>query len=79
MRYNIQQDSKKSAYMQLYELLRGDIVKGIYHYGKKLPSKRLLAEEAGVSVITVEHAYNILSDEGYIESRQRSGYFVTYK
>lgn len=79
MRYNIQQDSKKSAYMQLYELLRGDIVKGIYPYGKKLPSKRLLAEEAGVSVITVEHAYNILSDEGYIESRQRSGYFVTYK
>ena len=65
--------------MQLYENLRQDIVKGLYPYGKKLPSKRLLAEETGVSVITVEHAYNILADEGYIESRQRSGYFVTYK
>ena len=53
--------------MQLYEQLREDIVKGVYPHGKKLPSKRLLAEESGCSVITVEHAYAILSDEGYIE------------
>ena len=78
MKYNIENNSKK-AYMQLYEQLRRDIVGGIYAFGTKLPSKRLLAEEAGVSVITVEHAYAILCDEGYVESRQRSGYFVIYK
>ncbi len=79
MRYNVNPDHKKTAYMQLYEQLRTDIVEKILPYGQKLPSKRLLAEETGVSVVTVEHAYSILRDEGYIEARQRSGYFVIYR
>lgn len=78
MKYHIDL-SGKVAYLQLYEQLRRDIVAGIYPYGVKLPSKRLLAEESGVSVITVQHAYAILCDEGYLESRQRSGYFVLYR
>lgn len=79
MKYNISEDSSKAAYLQLYEQLRKDIVSGIYAYGEKLPSKRILAEETGVSVITVQHSYAILCDEGYVESRQRSGYFVMYR
>ena len=79
MKYSIDLNSKQSGYMQLYTQLRTDIVSGAYKYGDKLPSKRLLAEETGKSVITVEHAYDILCDEGYIESRERSGYFVTYR
>lgn len=79
MKYYIEQRENKFAYIQLYEQLRADIVKGVLAYGSKLPSKRLLAEETGVSVITVEHTYSILCEEGYIESRQRSGYFVIYK
>lgn len=78
MKYRIEKDSPQSAYLQLYHQLRGDIVSGVYPNGKKLPSKRLLAEQTGVSVITVEHAYAILCDEGYLESRERSGYFVSY-
>ena len=78
MHYSISPDGK-AAYIQLYEQLRKDIVKGVYLYGTKLPSKRILAEETGVSVITVQHSYAILCDEGYVESRQRSGYFVVYK
>ncbi len=79
MIYKIERGSGKSAYIQLYEQLRSNIVSGVYKYRDKLPSKRLLAEEAEVSVITVEHAYNILIDEGYAESKQKSGYFVIYK
>ncbi|MBQ8804154.1 MAG: PLP-dependent aminotransferase family protein [Tyzzerella sp.] len=79
MKYHIEEQSSKFAYLQLYEQLRADIVKGVLPYGAKLPSKRLFAEETGVSVITVEHTYSILCEEGYIESRQRSGYFVIYK
>lgn len=71
--------NSKAAYLQLYELLRKEIVNGVYPTGSKLPSKRLLAEESGVSVITVEHAYNILAEEGYIEAHQRSGYYVCYR
>ncbi len=65
--------------MQIYEQLRADIVGGNLLYGAKLPSKRLLAEETGVSVVTVEHAYAILSEEGYVEPRQRSGYYIIYR
>lgn len=78
MIYNIDKTQKESAYMQLYKQIRRDIVNGVYKYGSKLPSKRLVATETQVSVITVEHAYELLRDEGYTESRQRSGYYVIY-
>jgi GntR family transcriptional regulator/MocR family aminotransferase len=61
----------------LYEQLREDIVSGVLADGSKLPSKRLLAEEMGVSISTVEHAYALLCDEGYVQSRERRGYFVS--
>ncbi len=79
MKYRVVLRQGTPAYLQLYRQLREDIASGVYPFGNKLPSKRLLAEEVGVSVITVEHAYSILCDEGYAESRQRSGYFVTYR
>lgn len=65
--------------MQLYLQLRSDITNSVYRYGDKLPSKRVLAAETGTSVVTVEHAYNILCDEGYLEARERSGYYAVYK
>ena len=68
----------RSKYLKLYEQIKEDIVQGIYKKGDKLPSKRTLAEENGISVITVEHALELLLEEGYIESRERSGYFAVY-
>lgn len=79
MKYKTDPSSKEKAYIQLYRQLKKDITDGVYKYDRKLPSKRLLAEEAGVSVITAEHAYSLLCDEGYVEARQRKGYFVIYK
>ncbi len=79
MKYSIEKNSRKSAYLQLYEQIRRDIEAGAYPFGAKLPSKRIMSEEIGMSVITVEHTYDLLSEEGYIESRERSGYFVIYK
>lgn len=78
MHFHIEPNTQTPAYMQLYQLLRRAIETGIYPAGTHLPSKRLLAEESGVSVITVEHTYSILCDEGYIEARPRSGYYVIY-
>ena len=77
--YLIQKNGDEPAYIQLYKLVREDIISGQYPSGSKLPSKRLLAEESGVSVITAEHAYTLLSEEGYIEARERSGYFVIFR
>ena len=77
MHYHIDKSAAQSAYLQLYHQLRRDIVSGVYPLGTKMPSKRLIATETGVSVITVEHALAILCDEGYLESRERSGFFVS--
>ncbi len=63
-------------YFELYKDIKGKILKNEYAAGEKLPSKRVAADKYGCSVITVESAYAMLIDEGYIESRERSGYFV---
>ena len=78
MKYRIEKHVGESAYLQLYKQLRQDIVGGVLPPGSRLPSKRLLAEELGISVITVEHAYALLVDEGYAEARPRSGYYAAF-
>ena len=77
--YIINPELRQPAYLQLYNQIREDITNGICPFQSKLPSKRYLASETGTSVITVQHAYDLLADEGYIESRERSGYYVIYK
>ncbi len=79
MKYGLDHKSETPAYLQLYRWLRDDIVQGIYLIHTKLPSKRVMADNTGVSTITVEHAYALLCEEGYIESRERSGYFVIFR
>ncbi|MDO5455656.1 MAG: PLP-dependent aminotransferase family protein [Eubacteriales bacterium] len=77
--YHINAGLKQPAYLQLYRQIRDDITGGVCPYGMKLPSKRFLAAETGLSVITVQHAYDLLADEGYIRSQERSGYYVIYR
>ena len=66
----------KNKYYSLYREIRSDILRGKFKEGERLPSKRALAGELGVSVITVQLAYDQLLAEGYIRSKERSGYFV---
>lgn len=70
---------QEAIYLQLYKKMREAIVSGVYPTGSKLPSKRNMAQEWGVGLITVAHAYELLMDEGYVEARQRSGYFVIFR
>ena len=78
MKYTVEKE-KRPAYLQLYSQIRDDIIAENYSYNTKLPSKRNLAEETGVSTITVEHAYSLLCEEGYVEARERSGYVVIFR
>ncbi len=65
-------------YLEIYEKIKDDIINEVYGFNEKLPSKRTIAEDMKVSVVTVETAYDILQSEGYIFSIERSGYFVSY-
>ncbi len=71
--YQLDQNNK---YYSLYSHIRGDILFGKLKKGERLPSKRSLAANLSVSVITVQTAYEQLLAEGYIVSKERSGYFV---
>lgn len=68
---------EQKKYFSLYLDVRNKILSGEFPSGEKLPSKRVMADKRGVSLITVERAYAMLEDEGYISSRERSGYFVS--
>lgn len=69
--------SKESKYRFLYNAIRSDILAKKLLPGERLPSKRALAEHLGLSLSTVGSAYAALLDEGYLEVKARSGFFVS--
>lgn len=70
-------DDTVPLYRQLYKQIREQVLSGKLPSHARLPSVRDLAAELSTSRNTVEGAYQELCAEGYIYSRQRSGYFVS--
>ena len=70
---------KKPAYLALYESIRDEILSGARAFGSRLPSRRSLSRDRGVSPVTVDHSYELLCEEGYAEARPKSGYYVVYR
>lgn len=68
--------STLSLQHQLRQKLIDAINRGVLRPGRRLPSSRQLAEQAGVSRNTVTLAYDALLAEGHLISRPRSGIFV---
>lgn len=75
--YNFQNIGSDMLYEFLYKCIKNDIIQGKIKSGEKLPSKRALAKNLAISVITVENAYGQLVAEGYIYSIPKSGYYVS--
>ena len=74
--YELEQSRTEPLYSQIYQLIRQDIETGHISAGEKLPSKRMLALQLGVSVMTIENAYQQLQAEGYIKSVARKGWYA---
>lgn len=66
-----------TAYKQLAEVLRRDILGQVLQPGERLPSERQLCEQFSASRITVRQALQLLSDERLIHRRQGSGTYVS--
>lgn len=75
--YSFADIGSDSLYEHLYKCIKNDIKKGVLGKNEKLPSKRSLAKNLGISVITVENAYAQLIAEGYIYSIAKKGYYVS--
>lgn len=61
----------------LYLQLRNQIIMGIatsqFHEGDSLPSVRQLADLIGINMHTVNKAYTVLKQEGYVKVDRRRG------
>ena len=64
-------------YQYLYQQIKKDIENQKLKAHEKLPSKRSLAKNLQISLITVENAYNQLILEGYIYAIEKKGYYVS--
>ena len=64
----------------LYLQLRNQIILGIatsrYQEGDALPSVRALAEEIGINMHTVNKAYTVLKQEGFVKVDRRKGVVI---
>ena len=74
--YDMEGRGNLARYEYLYRCIKSDILEGRIQAGERLPSKRALAEHLQVAVVTVENAYAQLTAEGYLDAREKRGYFV---
>jgi GntR family transcriptional regulator len=74
----ISRDSKLPYYYQLYEILRGKILRGEWQPGDMLPTEGELLEQHRVSRSTVRQALDMLVNEGLIYRQRGRGTFVAH-
>ena len=74
---NIDFNSDEALYIQLCnEIIRGIALEQI-HEGDVLPSVRQLAEVIGINMHTVNKAYTVLKQEGFIKLDRRRGAVIS--
>ncbi|MBR5259247.1 MAG: GntR family transcriptional regulator [Eggerthellaceae bacterium] len=77
MLLSIDHAAPEPIYLQIRTQVVTAIARGELHPGDRLPSVRALASDLGVNLHTVNKAYALLRDEGYLVMRGRSGARIT--
>lgn len=77
MLFQLNFNSERPIYQQIRDQIVLGIAQGSLAPGEKLPTVRALADEAGVNMMTVSKAYQLLKQEGYITTDRRSGTVVS--
>lgn len=72
----LRSDIKSPFYEQIYEQIKSDILHDYLKPGEKIMGTRSLANLLKISRNTVDRAYQQLSVEGYIISKQSAGFFI---
>jgi DNA-binding transcriptional regulator YhcF (GntR family) len=73
MIWQIDFESDEAIYMQLLNQIIIGIAADTIHEGDSLPSVRQLADNIGINMHTVNKAYGILRQEGFIKLDRRKG------
>lgn len=72
----ISYQSKDPIYTQIVSQIKKLVLDGKLKHGDSIPAMRSLAKDLNVSVITVQKAYEILRDEGFLNTVVGKGTFV---
>ena len=70
-------DDSRPIYLQIEDLIKTNIIAGVYQPGQKLPSVRDLAAEAAVNPNTMQKALTELDRSGLVYTQRTSGRFIT--
>lgn len=77
MNIQINNTSDDPIYLQIKNQIKSQIISGRLKFNEQLPSIRFLAKELRVSMVTTKRAYDELELEGFINSVQGKGNFVS--
>lgn len=69
-------NSDQAIYMQLRDQIIMGIAASRFQEGDMLPSVRQLADNIGINMHTVNKAYTVLKQEGYVKVDRRRGVMV---
>ena len=69
-------NSDQAIYMQLRDQIIMGIASSQFQEGDMLPSVRQLADTIGINMHTVNKAYTVLKQEGYVKVDRRRGVMV---
>ena len=67
---------RNSLYSRIAEKIASQIRSGAIPVGGRIPSVRQLSRQENVSISTVMAAYSRLEEQGWVEVRPKSGYYV---
>src|SRR3972149_3779600 len=73
---NIDRQASEPAYIQLVNIFREQIAKGVFLPGDRLPSESELCNQYQVSPMTVRRSIKTLLDQGIVSTIQGSGTYV---
>ena len=69
--------ASRPLYEQIRAQVKTQIMNGTLNAGEALPSIRSLAKSLKISVLTVQKAYDLLQEDGFIETTAGKGCFVS--
>lgn len=69
--------ASRPLYEQIVSQIKAQIMNGELEAGEALPSIRSLAKSLQISVLTVQKAYDILQEDGFIETTAGKGCYVS--
>ncbi|MDE5565680.1 MAG: GntR family transcriptional regulator [Anaeroplasmataceae bacterium] len=67
----------RAIFLQVIDLFKKDIIRGVYGPGEKIMSVREYGLKLNINPNTVVKVYDVLTNEGLIVAKSTSGYFLT--